>query len=187
MHPYAVPVSATAAFIARPEAVPGLAPPPLRAAPSRPALARPGPVVRETHLELGPVDTAPGCARGLLREFLGCWGLAHLRDPGDEITTELVSNAVAASVATAPEGGEPRPVTVWLTLRDGELCIWVWDPDPAPPPRDQPLPADDAEDGRGLFMVNAFSKRWGYCPGRRGGKYVWATLDASHPAAGGTA
>jgi anti-sigma regulatory factor (Ser/Thr protein kinase) len=141
----------------------------------------------ETQLELGPFDTAPGCARGLLREFLGRWGLAHLSDPGDEIITELVTNAIAASISKALEGTEPRPVTLWLTLRDGELCIRVRDADPTPPPRDQPLPGDDAESGRGLFLVGAFSKRWGYYPGPQGGKFTWATLDATSRAAGGTA
>jgi anti-sigma regulatory factor (Ser/Thr protein kinase) len=143
-------------------------------------------VIRETSLLLGPVDTAPGRARGTLRESLARWGLPHLREPGEEIATELVTNAIAASVQRAPEGTEPQPVTIWLAVQDGELCIRVWDPDPTPPPRDQPLPGDDDENGRGLLIVNAFSKRWGWHPGGNGGKYVWSVLDATPaPVAGG--
>ena len=145
--------------------------------PARTQRQRPDPATRERTLLLGPVDTAPRCARATLSESLTLWGLRHLNEPGEAITSELVTNAITASIEGArARGTEPPPVTLWITARNGELCIRVWDPDPTPPPRDQPRPDDDAEHGRGLLIVNALSSRWGWHHAPNGGKYVWATL-----------
>jgi anti-sigma regulatory factor (Ser/Thr protein kinase) len=157
---------------ARPEAPRAAAPLPVRA-----ARTRPGPAIPETSLILGPVDTAPGTARATLTTALALWELRHLTDDAQAITSELVTNAVAASTHGAQARGlQPPPVMLWITARDGELCIRVWDPDPTPPPRDPPPPDDDAENGRGLLIVAALATRWGWHPARNGGKYTWATL-----------
>jgi len=155
-----------------PEAAPAAAPPPVRTARTRPRPAAP-----ETSLILGPVDTAPGTARATLKTALTLWGLRHVSDDGEAITSELVANAVAASIQGAQARGvKPPPVMLRITARDGELCIRVWDPDPTPPPRDQDAPDDDAENGRGLLIVAALASRWGWHHDRSGGKHVWATL-----------
>jgi hypothetical protein len=83
---------------------------------------------------------------------------------------------LTASRDKAPESTEPVAVTLSATVEHGELRIRAWDPDPTPPPRDQPLPGDDAESGRGLFIVNALSSRWGWHPAPNGGKFVWSAL-----------
>ena len=154
----------------RPDAVPALLP-------VRARRQRPGPATRERALLLGPLDTAPRCARATLIESLTLWGLRHLSDDGEAITSELVANAVTASITGAQaRGTEPSPVVLWIAVRSQELCIRVWDPDPTPPPRDRPSPGDDAEHGRGLVIVAALSQRWGWHHGPTGGKYVWATL-----------
>ena len=175
MRPHAVNDPASAA-----SGRPGAEPAPL---PVRVRQARPGPPKPETSLMLGPLDTAPGDARATLRLSLMLWGLPHLTGPAEAICSELVTNAVAASREKAPPGTEPVHVTFTLSVEagEGELCLRVWDPDPTPPPRDQALPADDAESGRGLFIVSALSSRWGWHPAPHGGKYVWSTirLDAS--------
>jgi anti-sigma regulatory factor (Ser/Thr protein kinase) len=137
---------------------------------------RPGPAARTTGLILGPVETAPRCARGVLAAALAQWGLLYLREPGEEVVSELVTNAIAASRSAAPPGTEPRPVTVTITAAGAELIIRVWDPDPAPPPADPSLPAGLAESGRGLFIVAALSSRWSWHPAPNGGKYTWAAL-----------
>lgn len=160
----------------RPEADTGPAILPVRA-----GRQRPGPAARTTGLILGPVETAPRCARGVLAGTLAQWGLRHLTEDGEAITSELVTNAVAASRKAAPPGTEPRPVTVWITAGNGELCIRVWDPDPAPPPAGPSLPDGLAESGRGLFIVTTLSSRWSWYPAPNGGKYVWAALPL-HPA-----
>jgi anti-sigma regulatory factor (Ser/Thr protein kinase) len=144
-----------------------------------PARTGPGPATRQTSLTLGPVATAPGTARATLNTALILWGLAHLSDTAQLITSELVTNAITASTSKAPPGTEPRPVTLRITARDGELCIRVWDPDPTPPPRDQPSPDPLTENGRGLIIVNALSHRWGWHPAANGGKYTWVTLPLS--------
>jgi anti-sigma regulatory factor (Ser/Thr protein kinase) len=149
-------------------------------APARAGRQLPGPATRTTGLILGPVETAPRCARGILAAALAQWGLPGLREPGEEIISELVTNAIAASHRAAPPGTGPLPVTVWITAGNGELCIRVWDPDPAPPPADPSLPGDLAESGRGLFIVAALASRWSWHPAPSGGKYVWAALPL-HP------
>jgi anti-sigma regulatory factor (Ser/Thr protein kinase) len=141
------------------------------------ARTRPGAVTPETSLILGPVGTAPGTARATLKTALTLWELRHLTDDAAAITSELVTNAVAASTQGAQARGiQPPPVMLWITARDGELCISVWDPDPTPPPRNPPPPADDAEAGRGLLIIAALASRWGWHPASNGGKYTWATL-----------
>jgi anti-sigma regulatory factor (Ser/Thr protein kinase) len=125
---------------------------------------------------LGAVETAPGCARATLTASLTLWGLRHLQEAGEAIASELVANAVAASRQAAPAGIEPRDVVFRLTVRSGELCLRVWDPDPTPPPAEPSLPDDLSEHGRGLFIVSTLSERWGWYPGRDGGKHVWASI-----------
>jgi anti-sigma regulatory factor (Ser/Thr protein kinase) len=145
--------------------------------PVRAGSTRPGPATRQTTLTLGPVATAPGDARATLKTALILWGLAHLTADAEAITSELVTNAITASTTKAPRGIQPRAVTLWITARDGELLIRVWDPDPALPPPGQPPPDDpEPEHGRGLLIVTALSRQWGWHPARNGGKYVWATL-----------
>jgi anti-sigma regulatory factor (Ser/Thr protein kinase) len=171
MHPYAMTDPPPASE--RPEAAPGLT-----ALPVRTERTRLGPSRTDTSLILGSVETAPAAARATLRLALKVWGLAHLTDDAEAICSELVTNAIAISRDKAPPGTEPRHITVRLTVQpdDGELCVRVWDPDPTPPPRGQPLPGDEAENGRGLFIVDALSRRWGWYPGPSGGKVVWSAL-----------
>jgi anti-sigma regulatory factor (Ser/Thr protein kinase) len=173
MQPHAPQVPAPVAT--RPEAAPG--PPPL---PARSPGA--GPATWQTSLVLGPVDTAPRDARATLKAALATWGLAHLSEPAQAVTSELVTNAITVSVQKAPPGTAPRPVTLRASVQHehGELCIRVWDPDPAPPPADPSLPGDLAESGRGLFIVAALASRWSWHPAPSGGKYVWAALPL-HP------
>src|SRR6266567_3081009 len=56
-----------------------------------------------------------------------------------------------------------------------QFVILVWDASPLPP-----VPVDaggDAENGRGLLLVQAISARWGWhFPQDIGGKVVWAQL-----------
>ncbi len=58
-----------------------------------------------------------------------------------------------------------------------QVVILVWDASLLPPvPRDV---GDDAENGRGLLLVEALSTRWNwYIPRHLGGKVVWAQIGA---------
>jgi anti-sigma regulatory factor (Ser/Thr protein kinase) len=162
----------SAAARTRPETAHGPAALPVRA-----QRTRPGPATQERTLILGPVTSSAGCARGTVHEALNAWGLTTLTDSAVAITSELVANAVHASLNSAPPGTAPRPITLHVTAErhHAELCVRVQDPDPTPPPGPA-LPDDDAETGRGLLIVAALSQRWGWHPAPNGGKYVWATL-----------
>lgn len=86
------------------------------------------------------------------------------RDNAELVLTELVANAVAASV-----GADAILLTARLTA--GQLLIEVFDKSPGIP---RPRPVDDfAEDGRGLLLVDTLSTAWGWHPAP-GGKVVWA-------------
>jgi anti-sigma regulatory factor (Ser/Thr protein kinase) len=175
MHPYAI-TGPPAPM--RPDAAPGLT-----ALPARSERTRPGPARQDTSCMLGPRDTAPGDARATVRLTLATWGLAHASDLAEMVISELVTNAIAASRASAPAGTDPRPITYRLTADGRELRIEVWDPDPAPPPQQAALPGDDDESGRGLFIVAALSSGWGTysC---NGGKVVWSSLSLAIPPPG---
>jgi anti-sigma regulatory factor (Ser/Thr protein kinase) len=147
---------------------------------SLPASGRPGLRSRQRALVLGPGITGPRYARAVVTEALTAWGLPHAAADAIQVTSELVANAVAASTQGAPEGTEPAPVTLAITITRGELCIRVWDPDPTPPPRAREDPGTWAERGRGLLIVEALSTRWGWYPGHTG-KYVWSVLPLSQP------
>ena len=97
-----------------------------------------------------------------------------MRDDVALVTSELVTNAVAASRALK---GGPWPVRFCLASDRTELLISVADMNPKPPMR---ADADaDAIDGRGLMIVEALSQRWGWYPAEATGKIVWAVCEVS--------
>ncbi|MDQ2814290.1 MAG: ATP-binding protein [Actinomycetota bacterium] len=58
-----------------------------------------------------------------------------------------------------------------------QLLILVWDASRQPPVRVDA--SDEAENGRGLMLVEAVSEHWGWCPGEDSdGKFVWAIVQA---------
>lgn len=128
---------------------------------------------RETYLEFGPLPTAVACARGHTINVLAEWGLRELSDDAALITSELVTNAVAASAAL----DDRPPIALRLSAGDGRIVIEVWDYSPAGV--ETFAADDDAESGRGLVIVEALSQAWG--ESRRGvnRKVVWATLESA--------
>jgi anti-sigma regulatory factor (Ser/Thr protein kinase) len=120
-------------------------------------------------LELGALPGAVPSARLHTREMLWEWALTALSDQAEQVVSELTANAVAAA-RTMPQ---IPPVRLWLLTDKRQVLILVWDACPQPPAIVQ---ADDfAESGRGLFLVQAFSDRWGSYPTPlTGGKVVWA-------------
>jgi anti-sigma regulatory factor (Ser/Thr protein kinase) len=112
--------------------------------------------------------SAPHQARRILDAALAKWGLGHLADAADLITSELVTNAVM-------HGAEPAFLTIYTDREadDGLLFVEVQDAkDAMPLERDAD---DDAETGRGLQIVDALAAEWGTEPARLG-KLVWASL-----------
>lgn len=129
-----------------------------------------------SHLELGALPGAVPCARLHTKLVLWEWGLGGLSEVAELLTSELVTNAVQATVAWTI----PAAVRLRLSSNKAHLLIEVWDADPRPP-KPKVVDADDfpplEEGGRGLFLVTTLSKQSGWYPVRnRGGKVVWAEV-----------
>ena len=123
-------------------------------------------------LDLGALPTAPGCGRAWTRVILSEWGLTALQESSELLVSELVTNAIQASRAAAGV----TPVRLWLLSDTVRVVILVWDASPESPVRISSS-SDDAENGRGLLLVEAVSDQWGSYPaGDEGGKIVWALV-----------
>jgi len=114
---------------------------------------------------IGALPTATPCARLHARTISLEWGLGELADMVELVVSELVTNAVQASV---DHDGRPRYspehglACVHLRLSTDGLAVLieVWDENALPPTPTQPGPAD--EGGRGLLLVDALTERWGW-------------------------
>lgn len=133
-------------------------------------------------LTLAAVATAVPCARLFTTHCLRRMGVCgNLTDTAEVIVSELVTNAVKATGTTRRLSAlgilntRLSLINVSLRLTSTSLFIEVWDRDNQPPLLGHPLL--DQEGGRGLLLVAALSKRWGYCPTDQGGKVVWCELD----------
>lgn len=126
--------------------------------------------LRDT-LILEALPHAVPSARAHLRQLLRQWGYAELDQDASIVTSELVTNAVVASAELRPA---VAPVLMWLGSDRRCLLLAVADASPRPPMRLNPGP--DAEQGRGLALVEALTIRWGWHPARVAGmaKFTWA-------------
>lgn len=129
---------------------------------------------------IGALPTATPCARLHARTISLEWGLGDLADTVELVVSELVTNAVQASV---DHDGRPRYspehglACVHLRLSTDGLAVLVevWDESAKPPTPVQPNLAD--EGGRGLMLVDALTERWGWSlPPSGRGKVVWALV-----------
>lgn len=121
-------------------------------------------------LELGALSSAVPCARLHTRQLLWEWQLTSLTD-AELVVSEIVTNAVQITQADT----RTTPVRLWLLAERTRLLILVWDASPLPP---VPVTtSDDAENGRGLLLVDTLSTRWGHFPLSSGGKAVWSLLE----------
>jgi anti-sigma regulatory factor (Ser/Thr protein kinase) len=84
------------------------------------------------------------------------------------VLSEVVTNAIRYA---------PGPIDVTMTHSAGVLRIDVADNAHDLGPRRPPATVEqlrvDAEGGRGLFLVEALSQRWGTTPIAGDGKLVW--------------
>jgi len=127
-------------------------------------------------LALSPTPEACLLARQVAEEALGFWGLdAQAVYNGKLVVNELVTNAVRASSAD-------QAITLRIFIGDGGLpVVEVWDDADEEPARCEPGPM--AEGGRGIFLVEHFTRRWGTKPAAGGGKVIWAELGPATPTA----
>lgn len=120
------------------------------------------PTLREVHVEHGP--QGPGQARSAVASWAREVGAERMCDDLSLIVSELVTNAV--------RHGEP-PVRVTVSADDRTVTVAVVDASPSAP---VPRPAGaDAEDGRGLLLIDLLSAEHGVTP-EPPGKAVWAAL-----------
>ena len=106
-------------------------------------------------------------ARYYVRAALKLHGLDQYAADASTITSELVTNAIIHTNA------EAISVELARLQNPAEVAIVVTDPSSSPPSRYDP--ADIAECGRGLNIVEALSARWGWKP-QHPGKTVYAIL-----------
>jgi anti-sigma regulatory factor (Ser/Thr protein kinase) len=131
-------------------------------------------------LAIAALPTATPCARLHARNLMHEWGLHNLADTIELVVSELVTNAVQASM---DQDGCPR-----YTDESGLACIHlrlstdrqvalieVWDENFKLP---EPIRASlDGESGRGLMLVDALAEHWGWDLASSGqGKIVWALV-----------
>jgi anti-sigma regulatory factor (Ser/Thr protein kinase) len=124
-------------------------------------------------IELGALPGAVPCARLHTRQLMWEWGLARLNENAELLVSELATNAMLASRATR----RISPVRLWLLANSRQVLILVWDASPQPPVRKNI--SGDAENGRGLLLVDAISDGWGWYFPDAGGKVVWALIGAA--------
>jgi anti-sigma regulatory factor (Ser/Thr protein kinase) len=123
---------------------------------------------------LRPTSTSSRTARDFATKTLCSWGLDDLVDDAAVIISELVTNAVRHGLPPYAATAGDMPIKLTL-VRQGRfvVCI-VSDPSDRNP---QMRPADDVcENGRGLHVIEALSRVWGWTPLPGVGKAVWAAL-----------
>ena len=128
-------------------------------------------LVRQTVLELAPLDSAIPCFRLHTAAVLREWGLPRdLIEDAALLVSELMTNAADASIVLP----ERPPVTLRLLVSETSLVIEAWDQSPLDL---EPREADaDAECWRWLTVVAALSTRWGCERSGYRRKRVWAEL-----------
>ncbi|CUU56561.1 Anti-sigma regulatory factor (Ser/Thr protein kinase) [Parafrankia irregularis] len=119
------------------------------------------------------------------------WGLDSLTDTAALVTSELVTNALAASQHARHSGDDDLTsrIAMRLTYSPQDLIVEVWDAGTGRPTRRAAGP--DAEDGRGLHLVTALSGHSGHYQARvrtaagyrPKGKVTWASLPHTTPSA----
>lgn len=124
--------------------------------------------------------SAPRYARAFIPGVLADWGLEHLREDAELVASELVTNALRVTCAAGPVSfGTPSPrramIRVRLVLLEGSLIIEVWDRVVARPAPVRSMDLD-AENGRGMLIVETLSAQWNSYVPPEGGKWVWAEL-----------
>lgn len=108
-------------------------------------------------------------ARDHVAEIAGKWPIEL--DDVLVVTSELVTNALRHASTDVIQVG------AWAIEKDGRglYSVEVWDrDDQSLPELHEPPPGPDADDGRGLWLVQGLSGNWGVLDGIRDGKLVYA-------------
>ncbi|HVB44627.1 MAG TPA: ATP-binding protein [Streptosporangiaceae bacterium] len=146
-------------------------------APAGSPWAAPGEAV--AFIQLPALPVTPRWARRHAQAVLGAWFVPpDVAETALLLVSELVTNSVAALARHAgPEAVAAGLIEQTLRRKPGRLVIEVSDPDPNPP-----VVADadlEADNGRGLILVQALSKEWSYFFPPSGGKTIYFVLGIS--------
>ncbi|WP_345357490.1 ATP-binding protein [Actinoallomurus liliacearum] len=115
---------------------------------------------------------SPKIARHVTKTTLAEWSLARFYDDASVVVSELVTNAIRHGLRCGVDAEEALRL-VLVRYRCHLVCM-VTDPaDRAPSMRE---PDYVAESGRGLHIIDAISRAWGWTPLLGGGKAVWAAF-----------
>lgn len=122
---------------------------------------------RTARIHLDPQPLASRAARDFVTRTCLDWQRPHGISAAVLVVSELVTNGLT-------HAGTPMEVT--LSAVTSRLRLTVYDGNDAPPR----LLRSGAErrKGRGMHVVEGFSRAWGSLPGPDGGKAVWVVLDA---------
>lgn len=122
------------------------------------------------HVRLEPHPLSNRHARKEIGNACLAWGLPHLLEPVQLVTSELVSNAIRHA-GTA--------IDVTASLNQDAFRIRVYDRSDSPPILREPAPFDPgalpASRGHGLRLVAAHATAWG-SNRTKDGKVVWASF-----------
>lgn len=129
----------------------------------------PGDATPPVAVDLPSDRTAAAVARERTRSVLRAWRLPALLDPLLLVVSELVGNAV--------RHGRP-PVAMKLRRSGSSVRVEVHDEAHRTPPASVGLPGEEAESGRGRFLVDAVADETGVEQIPGDGKVVWATVTA---------
>lgn len=132
---------------------------------------------------LRPQPESVKVARDFAKTTLRSWGMVDLLDDLGLVVSELVTNALRHALSprsgtTAPASPLPvgpdgeRPFQLSLQRNGAHVVCAVTDPSNDIPVRREP--DHIAETGRGLHLVECFSRAWGWTPLSDHGKVVWA-------------
>jgi len=128
-------------------------------------------VEHDATLELVPGLRAPHAARAFTGETLNAWDVrAGDVEAVQLVVSELVTNALRHA---------PQSPVITLRLLSREQCVHVRVSDRgpgAPELRSPPDPGGVLENGRGVWIVEAITDRWGTERDGRGGKTVWCEV-----------
>lgn len=146
-----------------------------------PALMNTNDRPRCSYLELGAFPGAVPSARVHAKLVVTEWGIGELVDDIELIVSELVTNAMLASVGLMGSRFKgvwspgPPPIRLWLQADYEHVLIQVWDGSDRMPHR-QEL-GSNRESGHGLIIVETLSERVGvYLLEDSSGKVVWAQV-----------
>lgn len=136
---------------------------------------------RVSSLQLATLPSAAGWARRFTATVLHSWLMwPETIETAELLISEIVTNSIKA--AGPPPAGPLTysdldrigRIVVTLRLLPGQVVMEVADNDPCPP-----LLKDvdsESESGRGLLLVQALSKDWGFEYSPSGDKVVFAVL-----------